>query len=179
MAGALGLLAQAAVELDSGATAAAAKRALDAAAAFEEVGDAYHASLARMVAGRALAQAGDTDSAAAQLERAATAFDSFGADRYRAEAEQELRRLGRRIHRRTAPGTRGDGLAALTERELQLARLVVERKTNPQIAGELFLSPKTVETHLRNIFRKLGVANRVELARTVERADRAATSASR
>jgi DNA-binding NarL/FixJ family response regulator len=49
--------------------------------------------------------------------------------------------------------------------------LVVDRKTNPQIAGELFLSQKTVETHLRNIFRKVDVSSRVELARTVERAD--------
>jgi DNA-binding NarL/FixJ family response regulator len=61
----------------------------------------------------------------------------------------------------------------LTERELQLAQLVADRKTNPEIAAELFLSQKTVETHLRNIFRKMGVASRVELARAVERADRA------
>ena len=53
-----------------------------------------------------------------------------------------------------------------------MARLVVDRKTNPQIAAELFLSQKTVETHLRNIFRKVGVSSRVELARAVERADR-------
>jgi DNA-binding NarL/FixJ family response regulator len=59
------------------------------------------------------------------------------------------------------------------ERELQLAMLVVDRKTNPEIAGELFLSQKTVETHLRNIFRKVGVTSRVELARAVERAQRA------
>jgi len=54
-----------------------------------------------------------------------------------------------------------------------VARLVVERKTNPEIAAELFLSQKTVETHLRNIFRKLGVSSRVELARVVEREERA------
>ena len=73
-----------------------------------------------------------------------------------------------------APGkTDGTGIESLTERELQVARLVVDRKTNPEIAAELFLSQKTVETHLRNIFRKVGVASRVELARAVERADRA------
>jgi DNA-binding CsgD family transcriptional regulator len=52
-----------------------------------------------------------------------------------------------------------------------VARLVVDRKTNPQIAAELFLSQKTVETHLRNIFRKLDVGSRVELARAVELSD--------
>jgi DNA-binding NarL/FixJ family response regulator len=53
-----------------------------------------------------------------------------------------------------------------------VARLVADRKTNPQIAAELFLSHKTVETHLRNIFHKLGVSSRVALARAIERADR-------
>jgi DNA-binding NarL/FixJ family response regulator len=47
----------------------------------------------------------------------------------------------------------------------------VDRKTNTQIAAELYLSKKTVETHLRNIFRKVDVSSRVELARAVERAD--------
>ena len=45
-------------------------------------------------------------------------------------------------------------MESLSERELEVARLVVDRKTNPQIAAELFLSSKTVETHLRNAFRK-------------------------
>ena len=60
------------------------------------------------------------------------------------------------------------GIDSLTERQLQIARLVVDRKTNPEIAAELFLSQKTVETHLRNIFNKMGVTTRVDLARTVE-----------
>lgn len=53
-----------------------------------------------------------------------------------------------------------------------MARLVVDRKTNPEIAAELFLSQKTVETHLRNIFHKMSVTSRVALARAVERTDR-------
>ena len=129
----------------------------------------------RLLAGQALAEAGESDRAAAELELAAAAFESFGSHRYRLQAERELRKLGRSIHRRTRPGTRdGSGVDSLTERELQIARLVVDRKTNPQIAAELFLSPKTVETHLRNTFRKLGVTSRVEVARAVERADHAA-----
>ncbi len=70
------------------------------------------------------------------------------------------------------------GLEALTSRELQVARLVVDRKTNPEIAAELFLSQKTVETHLRNIFRKIDVSSRVALARAVEHADRVGSEVS-
>jgi DNA-binding CsgD family transcriptional regulator len=69
---------------------------------------------------------------------------------------QAVRRLG------------GHGLVSLTQRERQVADLVVSRYTNPEIAAALFLSPKTVETHLRHIFHKLDVTSRVELARTVE-----------
>jgi DNA-binding NarL/FixJ family response regulator len=50
----------------------------------------------------------------------------------------------------------------------------VDRRTNPEIAEALFLSPKTVETHMRHILRKLDVSSRVDVARIVERADRAA-----
>jgi DNA-binding CsgD family transcriptional regulator len=88
-------------------------------------------------------------------------------------AERELRRLGHHVHRRTRAGRPdGVGIETLTERERQVARLVVDRNTNPEIAAELFLSPKTVETHIRNMFRKLDVVSRVEIARAIERADR-------
>ena len=64
----------------------------------------------------------------------------------------------------------GSGIEALTGRELETANLVLDRRTNPEIAAELFLSIKTVETHMRNIFRKLGARTRVEVARIVEQA---------
>jgi DNA-binding CsgD family transcriptional regulator len=174
MAGAMADLAAAALDLDDGEPAAAAGRGLAAAAALEEVGNVFDAATSRLIAGRALALAGEPDRAAAELGLAASAFESFGSHRYRRQAEQELRRLGRPVRRRSRPGKGdGSGVDSLTERELQIARLVVDRKTNPQIAAELFLSSKTVEAHLRNTFRKLGVASRVEVARVVERADRA------
>ena len=119
-------------------------------------------------------QAGVRDRAAAELQHAARAFERSGALRHREQAERELRKLGHHIRRQTRRGaTDATGLESLTGRELQLARLVVDRKTNPEIASELFLSQKTVETHLRNMFRKLGVSSRVELARAVEQAERA------
>jgi DNA-binding NarL/FixJ family response regulator len=109
-----------------------------------------------------------------ELKHAASELQACGALRYRGAAERELRGLGHRIHHRTRPGKiDATGVEALTGRELQVARLVVDRRTNPEIAEALFLSPKTVETHMRNIFRKLDVSSRVEVARTVERADRA------
>jgi DNA-binding CsgD family transcriptional regulator len=89
--------------------------------------------------------------------------------RYRDAAELELRRLGRRLSRRSHPGDlSGVGVASLTQRERQVADLVVARHTNAEIAAHLFLSPKTVETHLRHIFRKLDVTSRVEVARILE-----------
>ena len=140
----------------------------------EAVGAPIEAALARLVAGRALAQLGVRDRAVELLEQAAAELDRCGAARYRDEAQRELRRLGRRIHRRTRPGDLSQtGVASLTARELEIARLIVDRKTNGEIAGELFLSLKTVETHIRNMFRKLDANSRVEIARAVEKADKA------
>jgi ATP/maltotriose-dependent transcriptional regulator MalT len=164
--------AAAAVALHSGDTARAIERALASADAAQEVGAPIEGAHSRTLAGRALAEAGESDRAVAELQRAAAAFDACGALRYRDGAERELGKLGHRPHRRTRAGKPdGKSIDSLTERELQVARLVVDRKTNPEIAADLFLSQKTVETHLRNIFRKIDVSTRVELARVVEHAD--------
>lgn len=164
--------AAAAVALNAGDPDAAAERSLASADAADEVAAPVEAGLSRTLAGRALAQAGHSEHAVAELQRAAAGLHDCGALRYRAAADRELRRLGHHVHRRTRPGKRGGGgVASLTERELQVAQLVVDRRTNPEIADALFLSLSTVETHMRNIFRKLDVSSRVEVARTVERAD--------
>jgi DNA-binding NarL/FixJ family response regulator len=141
--------------------------------AAENLGARIEAELSRTLAGVALAAAGGAEGAAGHLERAAATLDELGALRYRDAAERELGKLGRRRHRRTRRGKPDAvGFASLTERELQVARLIVDRRTNPQIAAELYLSPKTVEAHIRNLFHKLDASSRVEVARIVERAER-------
>jgi DNA-binding NarL/FixJ family response regulator len=160
------------IALDARDFDSAARRALAAAAAGDRLGAPVEAAQARLLAGWALAAAGRSDEAVELLQQAATTFDDCCALRLRDAAERELRRLGGRArHRRTRAGQRdATGVESLTERELQVAQLIVDRRTNPQIAAELFLSPKTVESHVRNLFHKLGVSSRVEVARVVERA---------
>ena len=167
--------ATAAVSLDAGDAATAARQAIAAADLSDDVGTPVEAGLARTIAGRALARLGERDRAIEQLQEAVADFERCGAIGHRDAAELELRRLGQHIHRRSRPGdASGTGIASLTERELQIARLIVDRKTNGEIAGELFLSKKTIETHIRNVFRKLDVSSRVDVARAVEREDRLA-----
>ena len=77
------------------------------------------------------------------------------------------------------PSAAGEsGIASLTKRELEIAVLATDRKTNREIAAALFLSEKTVESHLRHIFVKLGVSSRVEVARVMERERRERDDAS-
>ena len=174
MASAWARRAEAAVALESGDAARAVEAALHSTASCEAAGAIVEAAVSRTLAGRALAQSGDRERAVVELQAAIAALADHDAQRYRLQAERDLRKLGHAVHRRSRPGKADEnGIASLSARELELARLVVDRKTNPEIAATLFLSQKTVESHLRNIFRKLGVSSRVELARAVERADRA------
>jgi DNA-binding CsgD family transcriptional regulator len=167
--------AVAAVALDRRDAETATTRALASAEAATAVGAAVEGALSRVLAGRALAGAGDRERAASELQRAGAELEACGALGQRDAAERELGRLGVRPHRRTRAGRRdgSSGVDSLTGRELEIARLVVDRKTNAQIAAELFLSRKTVETHVRNLFHKLSVSSRVDVARAVEQADRA------
>ena len=94
------------------------------------------------------------------LRGAVEAFERLGARPWAERAARELRATGETARRRDI-----SPLAELTPQELQVARLVSEGATNKAVAAQLFVSPKTVEYHLRKVFAKLGIASRNELFR--------------
>lgn len=106
----------------------------------------------------------DDSQAISWLEDARRRANRLGARTEERVAEQRLRSHGVRVWRRGADGAESGGMDALTERETEIARLAAEGSTNPEIAELLFVSRKTVESHLSHIFTKLGIRNRTELA---------------
>jgi DNA-binding CsgD family transcriptional regulator len=94
-----------------------------------------------------------------QLRTALEAFTGMGVEGFARRAERELLATGERVHTR-AMGARDQ----LTPQEAQISRLVAEGQTNREIAAQLFISPSTVEYHLRKVFRKLAVKSRTQLA---------------
>ncbi|WP_433363000.1 helix-turn-helix transcriptional regulator [Actinoplanes sp. CA-142083] len=97
--------------------------------------------------------------ARAELRTAYEAFAAFGAEAFAERAGRELTATGDAVPKRVA-GPRQE----LTAQEAHIARLAVAGRTNPEIATAMFLSPRTVEWHLRKIFTKLGITSRRELA---------------
>jgi DNA-binding CsgD family transcriptional regulator len=93
-----------------------------------------------------------------QLRAAVTGFEEVGAAVWAERGRTELQATGERVRRRD-PST----LDVLTPQELQVARLVATGLTNREVAQRLFLSPKTIDTHLGHVFRKTGVRTRAEL----------------
>ena len=162
--------ARALVQLDRGDALGALEAAERAVRRAADAGAAVQAARGRVVAGRAAAALGDADSAAAWLERAEAELAAMGAIRFRDEAAHELRRLGRRVGARRRRAAGGPGLASLSGREREIAELVASGRTNREIAAELFLSEKTIESHLSKVFAKLGVSGRVAVAEAVGRA---------
>ena len=107
-----------------------------------------------------------TDRAAAvdALGRALTLYTDLGATWDARRVRSRLRELGVR-RRLVAVEPETNGWGALTASELTVARLVAEGLTNREVAERLFVSPHTVNSHLRHVFLKLGISSRVELAR--------------
>ena len=161
--------ARAAVLLAAGEAEEAAKRAAESAEAAASVGANLQAAFSHGLAGRALAAAGERTGAVAAMKEAERVADSCGCMRFRDDMRRELRKLGARVEVRGPATGEEAGIASLTKREIEIAELITDRLTNPQIAGRLFLSKKTVESHIRNLFVKLGASSRVEVARIVER----------
>jgi DNA-binding CsgD family transcriptional regulator len=165
-------LIEAQVLLARGDSKKAARTALRGAAAAEEVGAPLWEGRCRTVAGEALAAAGKTEEARAELRRAADDLEARGAAGYRDAAVRVLRRLGERPRPAPAQAATADeagGLAVLTPREREVAALVAEGRTNRQIGAQLHLSEKTIEKHVSSAMGKLGVTSRTGIATLVER----------
>jgi DNA-binding NarL/FixJ family response regulator len=98
------------------------------------------------------------------LQQALEVYEALDARRDIAQAEARLRDLGVRRGRRGKRDRPQAGWGSLTGSEQRIAALVADGMTNPQIAERLFLSRRTVETHVSHALTKLGFASRVQLA---------------
>jgi DNA-binding NarL/FixJ family response regulator len=141
-----------------------------------KVADAYAAAgrplleaQAREHAADAMAAVGRGQEARLQLDAAQGHYAELGAswDAARADARLRAHRIRRGVHgERKRPKT---GWAALTDTEQTVAALLAEGLSNPDIAGQMFISRRTVQFHVSNILAKLGLSSRVELAALVAR----------
>jgi DNA-binding CsgD family transcriptional regulator len=105
-----------------------------------------------------------------QLRTAHEQFTSIGMEAFAERARVELQATGERARKRTA-----DTLDELTPQETQIAGLAADGHTNREIAAQLFISPSTVEYHLRKVFRKVDVKSRTELAHKLQQQQQHAT----
>jgi ATP/maltotriose-dependent transcriptional regulator MalT len=101
-----------------------------------------------------------------QLRVAHEQFTSIGMEAFAERARRELLATGEQVRKRSAE-TRDD----LTGQERQIAQLARDGLSNPEIGARLFLSPRTVEWHLRKVFTKLGISSRRDLVKALPRAD--------
>ncbi|KRE31325.1 helix-turn-helix transcriptional regulator [Agromyces sp. Soil535] len=139
---------EAAVRLEEGDAADALARARAAWRTWQELDMPYEAARCRVLAARARRALGDDDAASMDLEAARAVFVELGA------VPDVLK-----VDELAQPVPAGAAMP-LTTREVEVVRLVAEGKTNRAIAGELYLSERTVDRHLSNVFAKLGISSR-------------------
>jgi DNA-binding CsgD family transcriptional regulator len=130
--------------------------------ALEHAADARPFDLARieLLYGEHLRRERRRADARVRLRAALDGFERLRAEPWAERARAELRATGETARKRD-PTT----LSQLTPQELQVARFVADGLSNKEVAAQLFLSPRTVDSHLRNVFSKLGVTSRTQLAR--------------
>jgi DNA-binding CsgD family transcriptional regulator len=117
---------------------------------------------ARLLYGEFLRREDRTVEARGQVRGAYEEFTEMGAEAFAERARRELQASGETVRERTL-GTQD----VLTPQESQIARLAAEGQTNPEIGAQLFISPRTVEYHLRKVFTKLDISSRKELRQTL------------
>jgi DNA-binding CsgD family transcriptional regulator len=136
----------------------------EAIARHDETPDLFEAARTRLAYGSRLRRSRQRVRAREQLRAAIDIFDRLGAEPWSQFSRAELAATGETARQRN-PTT----LYQLTPQELQIALLLAERRTTRETAAALFLSPKTVEYHLRSIYRKLGIGSRDELVAAMAR----------
>ena len=122
-------------------------------------------------AGTILQEEGSSERAVQLLQDAGSIYEALAASYDLSRCEALLRDLGIRRARPRRSGRPQSGWESLTETELKVAAHVAEGLTNPEIARRMFVSPRTISTHLKHIFKKLGITSRVELATQATRRD--------
>jgi DNA-binding CsgD family transcriptional regulator/tetratricopeptide (TPR) repeat protein len=126
----------------------------------------------RLVYGEWLRRENRRIDAREQLRVAHEMFSGMGAEAFAERARRELAATGETVRKRTV-----ETLDDLTTQEAQVARLAADGQTNPEIGAQLFISPRTVEYHLRKVFTKLGISSRKELRRALPDTEHAAVPA--
>jgi DNA-binding CsgD family transcriptional regulator len=153
--------ARAALEAASGNAAAATRSYADAVDLLPDLPMPLEVGLFRYAYGSHLRRTGQRRAAGEQLRHAVDVFDTLAAAPFAGRGRAELAACG------LTPRGRGPALPTLTPREHAVARLVAEGLTNREIAERLVISVKTTEYHLGNVFAKLGVRSRAQLAATL------------
>jgi DNA-binding CsgD family transcriptional regulator len=124
----------------------------------ERTPDVFETGRTRLAYGARLRRARKRVRAREELRAALAIFDALGAQPWAEQARAELAATGETARRRDT-----STLDELTPQERQIARLLAEGKTTREAAAAVFLSPKTIEYHLRHVYRKLGIGSREEL----------------